>query len=219
MRARRIELRGPWLVVHFSEPQVCLSWAAVNGGKVQTPTVAWYYLSPEEQPHAGELGGYLRLKLDEAHLHGAIGLLTTRKRYGHTEASVEWEQVRAWALATVGLRDAVRVGDEPNAGPAAATVNLLCQVSLPLTDAAMLEAVSVAAEARTAAILESGVRSVVSGRSATGTPSDCIVIACPPNGLEDPRAGKGTSVGHVIGQAVYQAVSSGIREWQQEQLP
>jgi adenosylcobinamide amidohydrolase len=207
------------LVVHFAEPHTCLSWAAVNGGRVQTGTVAWYYLSPEEQPHAGELGGYLRLKLDEAHLHGAIGMLTTRKRYGHTEASAEWNQIRAWTLATVGLRNAVRVGDEPSAGPAAATVNLLCQVSLPLTDTAMLEAVSIAAEARTAAILEATVPSVLSGKAATGTPSDCIVIACPPNGLEDPRAGKGTDVGHVIGRTVYDAVTRGVREWNIEDLP
>ena len=218
MTAPRIELRGPWLIVHFVDPQICLSWAAVNGGRVETSAVAWYFLSPEEKPHAGEMGGYLRLKMDEAHLHGAVGLSTGRKRYGHVEASAEWRDLRAWSVATVGLANAMRVGDPPEDSPAAATVNVLCHVSRPLAELALLEALSVATEAKTAAMLEFGVCSVRSGLPATGTASDCIVIACPRNGLDDPLAGKGTDVGHVIGAAVYQAVASGIREWNSEGL-
>ena len=37
--------------------------------------------------------------------------------------------------------------------------------------------------------------------------------------LEDPRAGKGTDVGHVIGRSVYDAVTLGVAEWNKEDLP
>ena len=116
-------------------------------------------------------------------------------------------------VATVGLGNALRAGDPP--GPAAriGTINLLCQVGVPLREEALVEALSIAAEARTLAVREAGVPSRMSGAPATGTGTDCIVIAAPerPDGAR--YAGKHTGLGHVIGAAVHDAVARGAAAW------
>ena len=32
------------MIVRFSAPQLCVSWAIVNGGRKLAPAVAWYFL-------------------------------------------------------------------------------------------------------------------------------------------------------------------------------
>jgi len=85
-----------------------------------------------------------------------------------------------------------------------------------VTDEALLEAMSIATEARTASILEAAVPSLRSGLPATGTGTDCIVMATPLAGRREPYAGKHTRIGHVVGAAVAQAVRRGAAEWKAE---
>lgn len=59
----------------------------------------------------------------------------------------------------------------------AGTINLLVHINNPLSVAAHIEAMSIAAEARTAAIIELGL--TVGGRAATGTGTDCIAVSAP----------------------------------------
>jgi adenosylcobinamide amidohydrolase len=80
----------------------------------------------------------------------------------------------------------------------------------------MLEALAVATEAKTAAMLESAVASSRSGQPATGTGTDCIVIASPKGHPCAPYAGKHTDVGSAIGGAVLDAVREGARVWKAE---
>ena len=65
----------------------------------------------------------------------------------------------ARCVATVGLGNALCAGDPPVAGEPAGTINLLCHVSTPLSELALLEALALAAEARTLALLEARVPS------------------------------------------------------------
>jgi adenosylcobinamide amidohydrolase len=111
----------------------------------------------------------------------------------------------------VGVHNALRVGDAPRVAEPAGTINLLCQISRPLSKEAALEALSIATEARTAAVLESGIPSVESGKPATGTGTDCIVIAAPQRGEALHYVGKHTPAGHLIGTSVLEAVRSGLR--------
>ncbi|HEV3193757.1 MAG TPA: adenosylcobinamide amidohydrolase, partial [Polyangiaceae bacterium] len=91
-----------------------------------------------------------------------------------------------------------------------------CKVDVALSALALLEALAIAAEARTAAILEVGVASSRSGKPATGTGTDCIVIASPKARAGAPYAGKHTDIGAAIGAAVLDAVRVGARAWQNE---
>ena len=144
-------------------------------------------------------------------LSDAVGLITSRKRYGQVVETAQHGIFTACCVATTGLSNALRIGDQPTYVPVG-TINLLCQVSVPLSEECALEAIAMAAEARTAAVMDT------SG-PATGTGTDCIVIAHPQEGEPAKYAGKHTQLGHVIGKAVYDAVHRGIKEWQSEHRP
>jgi adenosylcobinamide amidohydrolase len=211
-----IECRGSFLIVRFIEPQSCLSWAVVRGGRVRATTVAWYYLEEPEYEELHNAPAFLEDKLYAAGLHGAIGLMTSRKRYGHVEALTEYEEESAWCLVTVGLTNAIRCGDAPFELPPAATINILCWVSQSLDDIAMVEGIATAAEARTAAMLEARIPSGISGLPSTGTGTDCIVLASSNRYPKMSAAGKHTVSGHLIGNAVYKAVRRAVAEWVEE---
>src|SRR5262249_21792256 len=95
-------------------------------------------------------------------------------------------------------------------------INLLCSVSAALSEEALVEALALAAEARTAAMLEALVPSCVSGLAATGTGTDCIVVSAAGKGPAERYAGKHTVVGHLVGAAVSEAIRHGIRRWKSE---
>jgi adenosylcobinamide amidohydrolase len=110
--------------------------------------------------------------------------------------------------------------DDPTAvpRPSVGTINLLCRVSIGLTEEALLEASAIAAEGRTAAVLAAGLLSPLTGRPATGTGTDCIVVAAPETTRPDRFAGKHTACGSAIGASVFGAVSRGVARWLEENL-
>jgi len=122
----------------------------------------------------------------------------------------------ARCLATIGLSNALRIGDLPRTTAYfPGTINILLQVSCPLSECALLEALSLVAEARAAAVLDGHVPSSVGKTIATGTGIDCIVVASPLHSDYDSElvyAGKHTDLGYLIGSCVYDAVSYGISQ-------
>jgi adenosylcobinamide amidohydrolase len=203
-------LDGRRLLVPLGGPHRTLSWAVNGGGLRRASTVIWRYV------REGELGP----SVDPAALIGddaAVGLLTARdlSTFESTERESGEQAVRA--LATVGLGNALAAGDSP--GPLRpGTINLLVQLSQPLDDGALVEALSLAAEARTAAILEARIPSRRSRRWATGTGTDCIVVAAPDDGRAAERwVGKHTLTGSLIGAAVEEVIARGAAAWLAEQ--
>ena len=129
----------------------------------------------------------------------------------------------ARAVATVGLGNALAAGDPPGPlgpGGALGTINVLVQLSHALDEAALAEALALATEARTAAVLDGRVpsRRAADGALATGTGTDCIVVAAPEAGEPLRWVGKHTLAGSLLGGAVREAVSRGVRRWIAEEV-
>jgi adenosylcobinamide amidohydrolase len=159
---------------------------------------------------------FLRSRLRAAGISDAVGLLTSRDLASYVDATRTFGDWSARCIATVGLGNALRAGDLPGPAGKIGTINLLCQVSVPLSLEAMLEGLSLAAEARTLAIREAALPSGLSGEPASGTGTDCIVLAAP-EGKEPTRyAGKHTVVGHLIGAVVHEAARRGAEQWKEE---
>lgn len=97
--------------------------------------------------------------------------------------------------------------------PHAGTINILLQTSVPLTDLAAMEALSIVAEARTVAVLEGNVHSTAGMGFASGTGTDCIAVASPrgSNATAQSYAGKHTVLGYLIGAATFEAVAAGVQ--------
>ncbi len=201
------------LLVEFDSAQRVLSWALHHGGPRLASRVVWLEvcnaeLGPDVDPVA-----LTHQRLTTLGAIDAVGMLTSRdlKHYVVNEVAQDGEQARC--VATVGLSNALRVGDPPGRPARTGTINLLCWTSVALSSEAIVEGLSVAAEARTLAILEAGISSTVSGLAASGTGTDCIVVACPSERTPVPYAGKHTLVGHLIGAAVHGAVLRGATAW------
>lgn len=207
---------GAWLVVHFAEIQRMASWAIVGGGLRSGRTVAWLQISEADLRPPVDATELLRSQLEVARIPDAVGLLTSRELDSYIEVSRSYRDLAARCIATVGLGNALRAGDPPGPTGRIGTINLLCHIEVPLSQEATLEALALAAEARSLAVREAAVPSQLSGEPASGTGTDCIVIAAPEAGELARYVGKHTAAGHLIGAVVHEAVSRGVERWKRD---
>jgi adenosylcobinamide amidohydrolase len=207
---------GRLLVARFAAPHRVASWAIVGGGLRRCRTVAWLQVSDEELKPPVDPRSWLRRQLQAAGIADAVGLLTSRRLDAYVDEAHAYAGLRARCITTVGLGNALRAGDPPGPSARIGTINTLCWVSCSLSSEALLEALALAAEARTLAVSAAGVASTRTGEPASGTGTDCMVIAAPEVGGASRYAGKHTALGHVIGAAVYAATRRGADRWRAE---
>lgn len=201
----------PLLTVRFSSPQRTLGWSLLHPGFAIVTDVVWVEvrnsdLGPSVDPHE-----FLKARLVESNLANALALMTSRDIRRHHLSKRRVEGVEAVCLTTVGLSNGERVGSRKRSAPHVGTINTLVHVSVPLTDGAMVEALSIVTQARTAAIMES--RHGKRDAAITGTGTDCIVVASPDGVTQVGWAGLHTAVGESIGGAVYDATRAGAEQW------
>ena len=210
------EADGRVLTLRFGAAHEVLSWAIVNGGRRRAHGVLFRQVGDDELQPGVDPAELARRSLRAAGMDDAPALLTARDLARFVE--VERRTGTHWArcLATVGLGNALAAGDPPLPMRPVGTINLLCRLSTPLSDEALIEAIALAAEARTAAVLEAQVPSPVSGRPATGTGTDCIVVAAPVGANGEAYVGKHTALGALVGASVRAAVGRGVDEWLSE---
>lgn len=212
--ALRLERRGRWLVVRLPGPCRVLSWALVGGGRVTSSTVAWLEVSDQDLPPEVDARRFLVERLPEAGLPADVVAMMTSYPLRH---AVEAERRRGGeavrVVATVGLSNALAVGDPSAAARHVGTINVLCHVSSTLSEPALVEAVALVAEARTAALVDRPLPSPLSGRPCTGSGTDCVVVASAPGGTELAYCGKHTATGSLIGAAARRAIERGIDRW------
>lgn len=208
---------GQWLEVDLGAPHQTVGWTLIGGGRRHAQRVFWHHVSGADLPpevNAQQLFED-RLRRHAGDTQG-VGFLTGCTLAEFVETRRDRGQLWTRCVATVGLRNALRVGDPPGPDASApATINILLQTSCALTECASLEALSLVAEARTLAMLEGQIASGAGSSFATGTGTDCIVVACPlPSSSNSAHtfAGKHTAIGHLIGSCVYDAITRGIRQ-------
>lgn len=215
-----IEHRDRLLVVELGGVHRCLSSAMWRGGLVTAARVAWVEVRNAELPVGLDPFALMHQRLEAGGVAEAVGLMTSRPlRHFLTNAGRAASGAAAVdVLATVGLSNALRIGDPPGfIGAPPGTINILARVSAPLTDAALVEAVSLVAEARTAAVREADWPSRRTGRPSTGTGTDAIIVAAPVEGAALPWCGKHTDLGSALGAAVLEVVAAGVDDWLEQQ--
>jgi adenosylcobinamide hydrolase len=148
--------------------------------------------------HLGKLGVSLGLP------GRGVGMLTAadvREVQSVRDGGVE-------AAATVGLGHPVWAAapDEPAARTLVGTINLVVLLPEALSDAALVNAVATATEAKAQALWDCGV-------TATGTATDAVCVACPEGGRLHAFGGPRSIWGARLARAVHAAVASGCRVW------
>ncbi len=206
-----IECDPPFLIVRLPTDCMTLGWSLSRPGFAEASTIAWLEvrnadLTPDIDPLA-----LLRLRLETRGLGEAVAFMTSRNVRRHHVAERNVDGVAACCVATVGLANGEAVGARRMVEAFPGTINTLVHVSRPLSQGAFVEAVSIAAQARTSAILDTG--HLRNGPRITGTGTDCIVVAAPRGAGEESCAGLHTAIGEAIGSSVYDAVRAGAERW------
>ncbi|WP_428671739.1 adenosylcobinamide amidohydrolase [Reyranella sp.] len=204
----------PFLMARFAEPQRTLGWSLLHPGFAIASDVVWVEVRNSDLGLSIDPQAFLKARLARAGFPNALAFMTSRDIRRHHFCQRRAGGVEAACLTTVGLSNSERVGSRKPHGPHAGTINTLVHVSVPLTDGAMVEAISIVAQARTAAVIE--FQNVQQGTAVTGTGTDCIVVATPRRGEPIAWAGLHTDVGEAIGGAVYDATRAGAEQWRQD---
>jgi adenosylcobinamide amidohydrolase len=190
----------PVLVWRASVPLRAVSSGPLGGGVgprnwVVNATVPMSY-------HRDDPAAHLAALADRFDLDGpGVGLLT-----GVDVAEVVTRTdtgVRAWA--TVGLGTPLwAAAPDPAHAPAqrVGTVNIVVYVPTALGDAALVNAVATATEAKCQAIGELGL-------PGTGTPTDAVTVLCPTGDPVEPYGGPRSTWGAPLARAVHAAVRDG----------
>ncbi len=120
------------------------------------------------------------------------------------------DPVSAVALVTAGGRNLSAAGRSPvwTTLPTG-TINVLAIVDAHLPDAALLNLLTVATEAKCLALALRGVRTP-DGEPATGTSSDAVVVAATGRGPSYQYGGPVTVPGHLVGAAVLAAAEAAL---------
>ncbi|MCU4652230.1 adenosylcobinamide amidohydrolase [Roseibacterium sp. SDUM158016] len=212
----RVTLDTPWMAADLPVPFRLLSFALWNPGFVTAKRVVWREVRDADLTEDLDALEWFAAQMTARGEEEAIGLITSRDLGKYRLESAESGLSRATCLATVGLTNAERIGHrQMQAGAGFGTINLLAVTDTALSNTALIELLSIAAEARTAAVMEHG--PILPAGRATGTGTDCIVVGAPPG---DKRfTGLHTDVGEALGAAVYRAVANGVEDWMAEQTP
>lgn len=213
------------LVIEFEKPRRTISSAARGGGLVWTKFVLNHRVEPNPRvrhlppaPQAwtdpsrylGRVAAAIGVSRRCVALMTAVDLRTLIA--DREEAGGVWVE----GFFTVGVTNAVRAG-EPADGPETAgagctlgTINIILVTNAHLPDSALVTAVQVATESKTAILLSKGVRSWTGKAGATGTGTDAVVVAAG-DGPFLRYSGTHTKIGELIGRLVSRAVLKGIR--------
>lgn len=190
----------PVLVWRFEAPARVASTATVGGGIglrswILNAQVALAYDRLDLDAHVAELAA-------ETGCDGpGVGLITA----AHIGADTAVEDGGVTCSATVGVTKPTWAADAEDAWStwAPGTINLVVQLPVALSDAALLNAIVTATEAKTQALLERRI-------PGTGTASDAVCIACPAEGAPEAFAGPRSHWGARVARATHGAVLGGL---------
>ena len=215
-------------VVELTAPRLVLSTSYLNGGMRDDLQYLFnfseVYGVPDErcEMRAPTNEGHLRLIAEELGLNPQLtaGLSTAAKmKYLQVKQS-GFADFIVTAAVTAGLDvSGNRIGDpvfwhEEAGVPTpiqAGTINIMLHINVNLTPGAMVRAMTVCSEAKTAALQELLVPSCFSDGLATGSGTDGTIVICP---LEAPvqltNAGTHVKLGEQIGSLVKETVKAAL---------
>jgi len=193
---------GDTLVISSELPLKILSSCILGGGFTSAKFIINHHV--EKNYHHGSPDEDLQRVVHQLGINeNAVGMMTAVDLENTSITS----QKSVCAVVTGGVSNAIASGESGSSG---GTINIILLVDANLSDAAMVNAVITATEAKTLALRDLNIKSRKSAEIATGTSTDSIVIACMRKGDAIKYAGPATSLGESIGLATRKAVREAI---------
>ncbi len=205
MRAE-VTLDRPWLRMDLPREMRVLSWAPHGAGYTLANAIVWREVRNADLTPDFDAEGWLAAQMPVR----TVGMLTSRDVGTYHEGFAQVDDIEVHCVATVGLSNAESVGRRlPYHTADYGTINIGLSVSAALSEAAQLEAMSIAVQARTVGVMAAGV-DLATGL-ATGTGTDCIALACLAG--QGRYAGLHTPVGEAVGAAVRDCLTRASMAW------
>jgi len=202
------------LTLRFTSEQQILS--SLDGWRSGITTVGNHYSSQPSWPVTHHIG----LEASNARIMKLYGLDAKTAAFLYTGADMdklayaqaESDGMTVGALVTAGVSsNAMRASFDAGRYVEAGTINVILLTNRHLTPAAMTRAIITATEAKTAVFEDLDIRSSYSGKAATGTGTDNVLVIAG----DGPRAsltGGHAKLGELIARATYQAVREAIKK-------
>lgn len=207
-----VHLDRPWLSVDLGHDARVLSWALHRPGFQTARHVTWREVRNADLPQDFAVERWMPQAFDEYGAPDHVGFLTSRDVTAFNQSKAQVGETIASCVATVGLSNAEAIGTRLDRSDKDwGTINILVHVNAALSEAALIETLSIAASARTAAVMS--VDHVLPTGLSTGTGTDCIAVAAHTGHIQ--YAGMHTDIGEAVGRAVFDAVSTGAQDWMQ----
>ena len=208
-----IDQKKKYLSVSLEKSSTLLSWCLHGGGIREGKDIFWAQVKSNELTQGVEPLTYLKKRWQDEGLNPDIAFMTSADISDFVYKKETFQELEVNVLSTVGMGNALRAGDRGGYHLSLGTINLLVEINKPLSSGALIEAVSLGTEAKTAAVMDLNILSNVSGEKATGTGTDCMAVASHKGQTSLVYCGKHTKVGELIGKATYGAVFEGIQKW------
>jgi len=199
---------GGNLIIESSSPLKVLSSAVLNGGLREARSILNHQVPDdfnEPDPTA-----YLEQVVQSLKIpRPVVGLMTAAPVDKASHKGLTCNSLAVDVIVTAGLSNAMAIADPLNMKEVG-TVNIILLVDGVVEDSCLVELVRMVAEAKAEAFRKLDVRSRASGRLASGTSTDSIVVACTRRGEHVTYAGPATELGRAVGLGVLEAVKEAI---------
>ena len=206
----RWHLSARTLVIELPTRYRVLGWAPMGGGLRRASIILNHQIALDDRAAVESAGAYLSRQARSLGFspRDAVAMMTGANVARGGFATMRRGELAVSAWCSAGCSNALRAGDRATVFyEQPGTINIAVAISQPVTVALLAEALQIAVEARVLAVQQASVVSVRSGLPATGTGTDCIVVAAPDVAVNERRGsidycGKHTVPGELIGRAV-----------------
>ncbi|HJT20041.1 MAG TPA: adenosylcobinamide amidohydrolase [Nitrospira sp.] len=219
------------LVIELGKLHRVLSSAPRGGGLIRARSILNHQVSPNPAllPSNGSVrvrrtmrcsdpARYLaKVALVAKAAFPVVGLMTAVPMKRLVKGREESQGIWIECFCTVGVTNAVRAGDpaihrgETRRCSHIGTINIILVTNATLATPAMVGAVQVATESKTATLIEMNVRNASGRRHATGTGTDAVVVAASIAGKYRVQySGTHTNVGSMVGRLVARCIREGL---------
>ena len=204
------------LHISLSKTHQVISSAVLNGGMSYADHILNINVASNSTCTAAADKSLLQYS-QNLNLNGAVvGMMTAASMKSFRLEQTTAQGVDIVVLVTSGLSNPRHVGDHAEyremttSTTDVGTINTIVLTSASLTEAALVEALMIATEAKTAALIDAEVLSPISQQLATGTGTDAIAIVNGHGPTTVHFCGKHVLFGELLGRLVKDAVAASI---------
>ncbi len=220
-----VHINNTSITVIFDDIRYSLSTGPLHGGFHHTLGVRnqklTFRIETEKDFPGGSAAAFMgeEMLLMGVPVNFSTGVMTAAKMEWHIYSRLEVDDTIIEVIVTAGFdKTAHEAGSgyfykEKDGHFHCGTINLLVFTNKALTDGAMAKALITITEAKTAALIDCGIKDIHTGKQATGTATDGIILTIDPSGEILTDTGTFSLFGDTLAAAVREALTTCINTY------